>query len=204
LVPWLLLLLSVVPAVAGAARLATVAAGQASAADDRFLAAPLPVTLHILAVVPFSMLGAFQFAPGLRKYRWHRLAGRLLAPLGLIGALTGLWMAHFYPWPTGDGTALYIMRLLVGVAMAASIVRGVAALRRRDYATHGAWMVRGYALGMGAGTQVLTHLPWFAFVGTPGETSRAFLMASGWMINCAIAEWAIRRSGGSRPAVASA
>jgi hypothetical protein len=35
-------------------------------------------------------------------------------------------------------------------------------------------MIRTYAIGMGAGTQVLTHLPWFIVTDVkPGETARA-------------------------------
>ena len=56
-------------------------------------------------------------------------------------------------------------------------------------------MTRAYALGMGAGTQVLTHLPWFLLVGKPGELARATLMAAGWMINILVAERVIRRAG---------
>jgi hypothetical protein len=41
--------------------------------------------------------------------------------------------------------------------------------------------------------QVLTHLPWFIFFGKPGESSRAFLMGAGWVINLLVAEWIIRR-----------
>ncbi|MGE3507472.1 MAG: DUF2306 domain-containing protein, partial [Vicinamibacterales bacterium] len=117
-----------------------------------------------------------------------------LVPLGLIAALTGLWMAQFYPWPKGDGAAVYLMRVIVGVAMTFSIVRGVASLWRHEYVAHGAWMLRGYALGMGAGTQVLTHLPWFVFVGgTAGEASRAVMMGLAWIINTIVAEYVIRR-----------
>jgi hypothetical protein len=54
-------------------------------------------------------------------------------------------------------------------------------------------MLRGYALVMGAGTQVLTHLPWFVFVGgTPGEASRAVMMGLAWIINAIVAEYVIR------------
>ena len=53
---------------------------------------------------------------------------------------------------------------------------------------------------MGAGTQVLTHLPWFILVGTPGESSRAVLMGAGWVINIIVAEWIIR-TGLRRPDV---
>lgn len=190
-VPASLVLLGLVPAVAGVTRLAALATGEASAADARFFASPTPVILHVLAAVPFSLLGAFEFVPRVRRSRWHRISGRLLAPLGLVAALTGLWMAHFYPWPAGDGEVLYVMRLVVGAAMTWSIGVGLIAIRRRDFAAHGAWMTRAYALGMGAGTQVLTHLPWFALVGRPDEDTRAVLMGAAWLINALVAEYAI-------------
>jgi uncharacterized membrane protein len=206
LVPAGLIVLSLVPAAAGTARLAELARGaEITPANARFFAMPLPVVLHILSVIPFSLLGALQFSPAFRRRRrgWHRAAGRVLAVCGLLAALTGLWMAHFYPWPEGDGEALYVLRLIFGAAMAVSIVLGVDAIRRRDFAAHGAWMIRGYAIGLGAGTQVLTHLPWFLLVGKPGESVRAALMGAGWVINLVVAEWVIRK-GSSRPrAVAS-
>jgi len=114
-------------------------------------------------------------------------------PLGLLAALTGLWMAHFYPWPAGDGVAVYLMRLIVGAGMILSIVRGAGSLVHHEYAAHGAWMLRAYALGMGAGTQVLTHLPWFILVGgRPADASRAVLMGLAWIINAVVAEYVIR------------
>ncbi len=193
LVPASLLALGIVPVVAGLVRLAGLMTGQAPADDARFFANPLPVTLHILAVIPYSLLGALQFAPALRRRAWHRAVGMAVGPLGLLAALTGLWMAHFYPWPTGDGEAVYVMRLIVGAAMTLSLVRGIVSLLRHEYAAHGAWMLRGYALGMGAGTQVLTHLPWFIFVGgRPGEGSRAIMMGLAWIINAVLAEYVVR------------
>lgn len=194
LVPALLILLSLVPAVAGTVRLAQLAGGAETAANARFFAQPIPVVLHIFAVIPYSILGAFQFSPGFRRRRrdWHRTAGRVLGVFGLVAALTGLWMAHFYPWPEGDGEGLYLLRLVFGTAMAVSIVLGVNAVRRRNFVSHGAWMMRAYAIGLGAGTQVLTHLPWFIFAGKPGETARTVLMGAGWVINVVVAEWIIR------------
>lgn len=200
----MLVMLGLVPAVAGMARLAELGSGApVTPANARFFAQPLPVVLHILTVIPFSLLGAFQFAPGFRRRHraWHRSAGRVLAACGLVVALTGLWMPHVYAWPEGDGMALYILRLLFGTAMLASIVLALDAVRRRDFASHGAWMLRGYAIGMGAGTQVLTHVPWFFLVGKPGESSRAVLMAAGWVINVAVAEWLIRRRPPHSPVV---
>jgi hypothetical protein len=57
-------------------------------------------------------------------------------------------------------------------------------------------MTRAYAIGLGAGTQVLTFVPWVVVAGEPGELPKAMLMAAGWVINLAVAEWSIR--GGSR------
>jgi hypothetical protein len=54
-------------------------------------------------------------------------------------------------------------------------------------------MMRGYALGLGAGTQVLTLLAGELIAGPPNEFSRALLMGAAWAINLAVAEWAIRK-----------
>lgn len=196
IVAGLLILLSLVPSVSGGARLMELAQGAVvTPANARFFAMPLPVILHICTAIPFSILGALLFVPDLRRGRpsWHRATGRVLAVCGLVVALSGIWMTLVYPWPEGDGAPLYGMRLVVGSAMTASIILGVAAALRRDIATHGDWMIRAYALGMGAATQVLTHLPWFILMGAPGEGVRAFLMGAGWGINVLVAEWIIQR-----------
>jgi uncharacterized membrane protein len=200
-IPAGLIVLSVVPAVAGTARLSELARGAiVSAANARFFAMPLPVVLHILAVIPFSILGALQFAPAFRQRHrgWHRAAGRALVVCGLTAALTGLFMTLVYPWPAGDGVVLYAERLVFGLAMLGSLVVAIDAIRRRDFAMHGAWMIRAYAIGMGAGTQVITHLPYYVLVGTPGELARAVLMGAGWVINVIVAEWIIRRGSPNR------
>jgi len=196
LVPAALIVLSMVPAIAGSVRLAELAGGADITPENaRFFAAPLPVVLHIPAAIVYSILGAFQFSPSLRRRRrgWHRAAGRILIPCGLLVALSGLWMAHFYPWPDGDGQLVYGERLVFGAAMVVSIVLGLYAIKRRDFVSHGEWMMRAYAIGLGAGTQVLTHLPWFMLSGDkPGELARGVMMGAGWIINVAVAEWIIR------------
>jgi uncharacterized membrane protein len=148
-----LVALGLVPAMAGSARLATLAAGaEITPENARFLSAPVPVVLHIIGAVTFSLLGALQFAPGFRRARpgWHRIAGRILVPAGLVAALTGLWMAQFHQLPPTDGAALHLMRLAVGSAMLLALILGLVAVRRRDFAAHEAWMMRAYGLGMGA------------------------------------------------------
>ncbi len=200
LIPVGLILLSLVPVLAGAARIAELGSGLGGGAEitpenARFFASPLPVVVHILSVTLYSILGAFQFVATFRhrKPKWHRTSGRILVPAGLAAAFSGLWMTLFYPLPASDGELLYVMRLVFGSAMLLSIILGVTAVQQRNFPRHGEWMIRGYAIGLGAGTQVLTHLPWFLLFGEPDEFTRAMLMGAGWVINIAVAEWVIRR-----------
>jgi uncharacterized membrane protein len=193
LIPTGLIALSLVPMVAGSLRLTELARGAEVTADnERFFTTPLPVVVHIIAATLYLGMGAFQFVPSLRRGPWHRTAGRALVPLGLAAALSGLWMAVFYDLPPSDGDLLLVFRLIFGTGMVVAIVLGFIAVRRRDFATHRAWMMRGYAIGLGAGTQAFTHVPWLIAFGVPSAFTRAWLMAAGWLINVAVAEWFIR------------
>jgi uncharacterized membrane protein len=199
-----LIVLSLIPVIAGAARLSELLGGpEITANNARFVTSPIPVTVHIVSVTLYSLLGALQFVPSLRRGRpnWHRVAGRILVPAGVLVAISGLWMSAFYPRPAGDGESLVVVRLIVGSAMLASIVLAVFAIRRRDFASHGAWMTRAYAIALGAGTQVFTILPWvviFGPIGAADELPRTVLMTAGWVINLGVAEYVIRRRRGQR------
>ncbi|MFK3983741.1 DUF2306 domain-containing protein [Micromonospora sp. NPDC050397] len=200
--PTALILLGLIPIIAGLGRLGELGTGpEVTPANARFVADPLPVVLHIVGAVVYTILGAFQFVPSLRRRRWHRLVGRVLVPCGLTVALSGVWMAFAYDLPAHDNDVLAAMRLLFGSAMAASILLGLAAVLRRDFARHRAWMVRGYAIALGAGTQAFTHAPYFAATGEqPDGNVRAGLVVAGWLINLAVAEWYLRRPAGTRRA----
>ncbi|MDR7158403.1 DUF2306 domain-containing protein [Arthrobacter sp. BE255] len=192
-VPAGLILLSLIPVIAGAARLTELTSGAAITPQNaRFFASPVPVVVHIVSVTVYSLLGAFQFVPALRGRRgWHRIAGLILIPAGLLTALTGLWMSAFYVLP--DGITDVPLRILFGSAMLASLVMGIVSIRRRDFVRHSVWMTRAYAIAVAAGTQALVILPWMLLVGPPGELIRALLMGSAWVINLAGAEYVIHR-----------
>jgi uncharacterized membrane protein len=190
-----LIALSAIPLLAAGIRLAElIGDGQITPQNARFFAAPLPVVLHVTSAALYLVVGAFQFVPALRRRRpgWHRRAGRVLVVSGLVAALSALWMTQFYPRPEGDGDLLYAFRLVFGSTMVVSIVLGFAAIRRREIARHRAWMMRGYAVGLGAGTQALLFIVGELTIGPPGEVPRALLMGAGWTINLVIAEWIIR------------
>ena len=197
-VPHLLVALSVVPLLGGALRLASLSGAGASVPNDaRFSAAPWPVVLHIVTASLFCLLGAFQFDARLRHLRplWHRYAGRVGGLSGLVAAATGVWMTLQYDIPEPmQGTLLLVARVVVGVAMALALIHALRAIGRADLGTHRAWMVRAYALGQGAGTQVLLLLPAQLVTGAPVTGPlRDGLMTAAWAVNVLVAELAIRR-----------
>lgn len=191
-----LLVLSAIPLAGGAFRLKQLTGGaEITPANSRFFASPLPVELHIVSASLFAILGAFQFASSFRQRRpgWHRAAGRLLVLCGLLVGFSGLWMTLFYAHPVGDGDFLSALRLLFGSAMIVSICLSLAAIRSGNVKKHRAWMMRGYAIGLAAGTQALILMAGEMVAGKPSEFSRAMLMGAAWMINLAVAEWVIRK-----------
>jgi uncharacterized membrane protein len=194
-VPIALAALGAVPVIAGAVRLVELSGGTtAMASDARYDATPLPVVLHILCAAGFAILGAFQFAPRLRRRRtgWHRRAGRVLVVAGLGVALSALWLNQYFPRAGATREVLYPLRLAFGVAMVTTLVLGFLAARRRDFAHHRAWMIRSFAIGLVAGPQVFTLGIGGAILGT-GDLTTALLLAAAWAINLAVAERAIRR-----------
>ncbi len=198
-IPVALVVLSVVPVVAGSLRLLEVGGGpQLLPTNPRIDAFPAPVVVHIVAAALYALLGAFQFSARLRRRRpgWHRTAGRVLVGAGLVVAVSALWLTLAYPGAPG-GDLLWALHLLVGSAMAAGIVLGFTAIRRRDIAAHRAWMIRAYALAVGAGTQVFTQGVGEATFGT-SDLSTALSISSGWVVNAAVAEWVIRRPSAGR------
>jgi hypothetical protein len=140
-------------------------------------------------------LGAFQFVSRLwqRGLKWHRWVGRFLLPFGLLVGFSGLWMTLFYPYPEGASKLLYVLRLFFGSGMVLSIILGFVSIRKRDVNQHQAWMTRAYAIGMGAGTQVLTGMVGALTLGKVNQFENALLMGAAWVINLAIAEWSIRK-----------
>jgi uncharacterized membrane protein len=157
-VPAALMALSAVPLAAGALRLVQLAGGPALIpGDDRFGRFPAALVVHILGAAVFALVGAF--VPRFRRHHrtWHRRAGRLVTGAGLAVAGSALWLTLFYEAQPGTGELLHVLRLVFASTMAASLLLGIPAIRRRDIAAHRAWMIRAYAIGQAAGTQAFTE-----------------------------------------------
>ncbi|MCF7550696.1 DUF2306 domain-containing protein [Pseudonocardia sp. WMMC193] len=190
-VPIVLVLLGALPLLAGVLRLIQLAGGPAViAADARLDPAPL-VVVHVIGATMFVLLGAVQFVPGLRRGAWHRRAGRWVAAAGLVVAASALTMTLVYPARPGTGELLFVLRLVFGSALAAFLVLGVSAARRKDLAAHRAWMIRAYAVALAAGTQPLTETLGPVLF---GHTVLVHDLSSGagWLLNLAVGECIIR------------
>lgn len=201
-VPLGLLFVGAIPVGFSAAILIWVAFGAIPADHPRLAQTPLPFAAHALGGLLFGLLGPMQFAPRIRR-RWpraHRVSGRLVILGGLVLGLSGLWLLALYPaaatWPLQSG------RLFMALALLTCLPLAVAAARRGDIATHRAWMIRGFAVGIAAGTQALVLFPYFLFVGEPVGLWADLVLLSGWIINISVGEWAILRGRRPRPAPA--
>ncbi|HET6672953.1 MAG TPA: DUF2306 domain-containing protein [Agromyces sp.] len=190
-----LLLLSALPVLGGVLRLTDVSA---EPEGTLFLASSVAMVAHIVAMSVYCLLGAFQFSPALRIRRgWHRTAGRALIPAGFIAALSAVWLAVFFGGPP-DELALAMVRLVFAVPMTMFLALGVIAITRRDFAAHGAWMTRAYAIAVSGGTQALVFALWTIPLGEVDAFGETWLVAAGLVINSVVAELLIRRRSGRR------
>jgi len=188
-----LLALTALPISAGLARLAEQTTG-APAMDPTMgsLHMPVPLALHIFTASAFLILGAFQFLPALRRKGWHRKAGRVAVVMGLLSAGSGYVMSLILPVDPTSGPLLVPLRLFFSAAWFAALVLGLIAAHRRNFSAHGAWMVRGYAIGAATGLQSLALIPWFLLFGVPTGLPSDLVMLAGWIIAVAFGEYRIR------------
>jgi uncharacterized membrane protein len=197
LAPTGLLLLALMPILTGALSLLAVGEGLVTGAiapdTGNYVANPVPIVLHIVAGSLFNLLGVFQFVPAIRRNWpvWHRWSGRVFITVGLVTAAGAIWMNQFFP--AFGGWLKYSSNLLFGVALAAALVIAYRAIRRRDIATHRAWMMRAYAIGLGVATQRLLVIPYAAAtMSVPPDPWLGLLLWAGWLLNLMVVETILR------------
>ncbi|MGC5172186.1 DUF2306 domain-containing protein [Microbacterium sp. DT81.1] len=193
LLPAGLITFGLVPILANALRRVAMAVAPATPSSGEGGGMSLPVILHVVGATVFVVLGALQFSAGFRRRRpsWHRIAGRLATLAALLAAGSGIWLA--FATLADYSPLLFVFRLLAAAGLALCIILGFRAIRQRRLPRHRAWMIRAFAIGLGAATQVFT-LGFGEGIFGESELSIALLNGAGWAINLAVAEWIIRRT----------
>ena len=116
-----------------------------------FNAHALGIRIHVFAAIAALALGPWQFSAALRRRRpeVHRWMGRAYLGIGVgLGGASGLYMAQFAhggPVAQAGFTTLALAWLYTGWA-------AYGAIRRGDVPAHREWMVRNFALALGAVT----------------------------------------------------
>ncbi|MFD4421475.1 DUF2306 domain-containing protein [Agromyces sp. NPDC058484] len=178
-------------------------AGLASNYEGRPVVVQAAFYAHIVAGGLALVIGPFQFWRGLRdRYRSvHRWMGRAYLAAVAIAGVAGLVMAPF------NEAGLVGLFGFGGLALLWLVTgwRAYRAIRRRDVASHRAWMMRNFALTYSAVTLrlwlgVLVTAQMLAGGGSVdfGDAfDNAYFAVPflAWLPNLVVAEWLIRRRG---------
>ncbi|WP_428631317.1 DUF2306 domain-containing protein [Sphingopyxis sp.] len=163
--------------------------------DSRHLsAAPVWHFMHVLGGATFGLLGPIQFSRVLmRKYGvLHRLMGRVFVAAGTMISLSSLGLLwHF---PDTYSVAVSSGRLLFGIALGVALAVAMWTIRKRDFTRHRNWMIRAYAVGIGATAVSMVFFPIYLITGKPpmGLASDIVFLGS-WTACVIFAEGVVRR-----------
>ena len=162
--------------------------------SQRLSATPVWHFMHVLGGATFGILGPIQFGRVLaRRYGpLHRVMGRLFVAAGVMISLSSLSLLwHF---PDTYSMPINIGRLLFGIALGMALALAVLAIRKRDFPRHRNWMIRAYAIGMGATAVTMVFFPIYVVTGAPPLGLAADIVFLGsWMACIIFAEALVRR-----------
>lgn len=146
---------------------------------------PYPLAAHAAGGSLALLLGPFQFLGGLRARRplVHRTMGRLYVLGCLVGGVSGLILAlgTTSGWVPGLGFGTLAIVWLTTTWL------GVRAAMRRDFVRHRAWMVRTFALTLGA-ISLRFLLPGMLIGGVDPATAYDIVAWACWVPNLVLAE----------------
>ena len=100
---------------------------------------------HLALLIPWSILGVFQFVPVVRKslsYRYHRMAGVIFLGLTAAVAATGLAMASN---AFGGGFTSQVGMFVLFLSVILAAFNGYRAIRMKNIPAHRDWMIRLFA-----------------------------------------------------------
>ncbi len=162
--------------------------------SKRLSVAPVWHFMHVLGGATFGILGPIQFSRVLmRKYGFlHRVMGRVFVAAGAMISLSSLSLLwHF---PDTYSVAMNSGRLLFGIALGLALVMAMKTIRERDFTRHRNWMIRAYAIGIGATAVTMVFFPIYLITGEPPMGMVADVAFLGSWTGCVVfAEALVRR-----------
>ena len=163
--------------------------------DSRHLsAAPVWHFMHVLGGATFGILGPIQFSRVLMgKYGLlHRFMGRVFVAVGAMISLSSLGLLWHFPGTSS--VAVSSGRLLFGIALGVALAIAMQAIRKRDFTRHRNWMIRAYAIGIGATAVSMVFFPIYVITGEPPMGIAADIAFLGSWTACVVfAEGLVRR-----------
>lgn len=190
-VPAALILFALLPIVTSSMRLFEIASGPVATPDNaRFLVVPLQIYLHAGGGILYLILGALQFSQPLRMRfpKWHRWNGRITVIVGLMAAVSALWMTETFPEVPFNPHEVYGFRVLFSLGWLGCLALGFGAALNRDIASHRAWMMRAYAIGLGGSTTAILLGSWLLIYGPTSPKVFALGTGAAWVINLIVVQ----------------
>ena len=162
--------------------------------SQRLNATPVWHFLHVLGGATFGILGPIQFGRALmpRYGLLHRIAGRVFVAAGAAISLSSLGL--LWRFPDAYSVAISSGRLLFGIGLGVALTLAMQAIHARDFTRHRNWMIRAYAIGIGATAVSMVFFPIYLITGEPPKgfvADAAFLGA--WTGCVVLAEVLVRR-----------
>jgi hypothetical protein len=189
----MLFILTFIPLASAPVRMFQILTDQLPADAIKFTTVPWTLFFHALGGLAFGLAGPLQFAGALKtRFGWfHKFTGRIFVIAGVFLALSALRLLIEFPH---DSTwVLVSARAAAACGKLFTITLALNAVWDRNFAQHRAWMIRTYALGMGAATISFIQLPIFLIRGKALEGYLAdSLFVLSWVINLTLAEIVIR------------
>lgn len=117
--------------------------------------------LHLLPVMLLSLSGVIQLFPKIRvKFpRFHRWNGRMFLTIGLMGALTGLWLTWGRDSRLSDIGSVGVT--LNGILIPIAIAFAWYYARQRNFQAHKRWAIHAFILINGVWAFRLMLMGWF-------------------------------------------
>ena len=162
--------------------------------SQRLTIVPVWHFMHVLGGATFGILGPIQFSRVLMgKYGLlHRITGRVFVASGAMIALSSLGLLWHFPDPYS--VAISGGRLLFGIALGVALAIAMRAIYKRDFICHRNWMIRAYAIGVGATAVTMVFFPIYLITGEPPKGFVADIAFLGSWIACIVfAEGLVRR-----------